>query len=109
MTAQDLILYLLTFWYRIFRRIDYKEARPIESEPRKAVAQQDSSADNDPIRDSLDRATLDQFRISTLLKNERYYRDSRQWQKLRNCYHPNSSKTRIHVGAYVIIHQKKGC
>ena len=43
----------------------------------------------------------DLVEITALLKRERYYRDSCQWTKLRQCYHPDSSKTHIAVSVYV--------
>ncbi|KAE8422245.1 hypothetical protein BDV36DRAFT_279985 [Aspergillus pseudocaelatus] len=35
--------------------------------------------------------------IKSLLFKEQYYRDTNQWQKLRNCYHPNPSETHIEI------------
>ncbi|KAH6659154.1 hypothetical protein BKA67DRAFT_666021 [Truncatella angustata] len=42
----------------------------------------------------------EEARIASLLKRERYYRDTRQWDKLRKCYHPDASKTRIAVSVF---------
>ncbi|VUC24153.1 unnamed protein product [Clonostachys rosea] len=35
--------------------------------------------------------------IKSLLVRERYYRDTAQWQKLRESYHPDASKTSINI------------
>lgn len=35
--------------------------------------------------------------IRSLLARERYYRDTRQWQRLRESYHPDPSKTMIDI------------
>lgn len=40
---------------------------------------------------------LDKEDIRELVTQERYYRDSRQWEKLRACYHPDPSQTRVAV------------
>jgi hypothetical protein len=40
---------------------------------------------------------LDEFKIKSLLVRERYYRDTAQWESLRNAYHPDASKTRINI------------
>ncbi|KAI0124111.1 hypothetical protein BJ170DRAFT_686480 [Xylariales sp. AK1849] len=42
----------------------------------------------------------EEARIVSLLKRERYYRDTRQWDKLRRCYHPDASRTRIAVSVF---------
>ncbi|KAE8370740.1 hypothetical protein BDV27DRAFT_140330 [Aspergillus caelatus] len=39
----------------------------------------------------------DELSIKYLLFKERYNRDTNQWQKLRNSYHPNPSKTHIEI------------
>ncbi|KAH8815449.1 hypothetical protein F5884DRAFT_178646 [Xylogone sp. PMI_703] len=39
----------------------------------------------------------DKLEIKDLLVRERHYRDSCQWQKLRNAYHPDASKTSINI------------
>lgn len=36
-------------------------------------------------------------RIAHLLKSERFYRDTAQWQLCRLCFHPDASKTYINV------------
>jgi hypothetical protein len=38
---------------------------------------------------------LAEIEITSLLKQERFYHDSQQWQKLRACYHPDASQTRV--------------
>ncbi|PYH80325.1 hypothetical protein BO82DRAFT_433504 [Aspergillus uvarum CBS 121591] len=38
--------------------------------------------------------------IKSLLVRERYYRDTCQWQKLRDCYHPDASQTHIEITWY---------
>ncbi|CAM1503638.1 Fc.00g012290.m01.CDS01 [Cosmosporella sp. VM-42] len=35
--------------------------------------------------------------IRNLLVKERFYRDSYQWKKLRDCYHPDASQTNIKI------------
>ncbi|KAH8800241.1 hypothetical protein F5884DRAFT_904931 [Xylogone sp. PMI_703] len=45
--------------------------------------------------------TLSECEIRLLLIRERYYRDSGQWDKLRDVYHPDNSKTRIDISWYV--------
>ncbi|KAJ6024485.1 hypothetical protein N7540_005282 [Penicillium herquei] len=40
---------------------------------------------------------LTEAQIKSLLVRERYYRDSCQWKNLRDCYHPDASKTRIDI------------
>ncbi|KAF9884525.1 hypothetical protein FE257_001713 [Aspergillus nanangensis] len=40
------------------------------------------------------------LQIQSLVVRERYYRDTCQWAKLRNCYHADSSKTRIQITWY---------
>ncbi|KAG6119937.1 hypothetical protein E4U13_007104 [Claviceps humidiphila] len=39
-------------------------------------------------------------RIAHLLKSERFYRDTAQWQLCRLCFHPDASKTYINVSWY---------
>jgi hypothetical protein len=41
--------------------------------------------------------TLVEAQIKSLLVRERYYRDTCQWQKLRDCYHPDALKTHIEI------------
>ncbi|KAL4809154.1 hypothetical protein BDV18DRAFT_95084 [Aspergillus unguis] len=38
--------------------------------------------------------------IRSLLVRERYYRDTAQWAKLRDAWHPDASKTRIKISWY---------
>lgn len=38
--------------------------------------------------------------IKSLLVRERYYRDTAQWENLRNSYHPDVSKTGIKITWY---------
>ncbi|KAJ6007655.1 hypothetical protein N7540_011631 [Penicillium herquei] len=40
---------------------------------------------------------LAQLQIQSLLVQERYYRDTAQWENLRNSYHPDASKTAINI------------
>jgi hypothetical protein len=40
---------------------------------------------------------LTELEIKSLLVRERYYRDTAQWQKLRESYHPDASKTHINI------------
>ena len=40
---------------------------------------------------------LTELEIKNLLVRERYYRDSQQWEKLRSCYHSDTSKTNIKI------------
>ena len=44
---------------------------------------------------------MDEIEIKSLLVRERYYRDTCQWQKLRESYHPDASKTSIDISWYV--------
>ncbi|KAJ5756889.1 uncharacterized protein N7511_007071 [Penicillium nucicola] len=46
---------------------------------------------------SANEKILDESSIKSLLFKERYYRDTDQWQKLRDCYHPDPSKTHIEI------------
>ncbi|KAI0124103.1 hypothetical protein BJ170DRAFT_697069 [Xylariales sp. AK1849] len=103
MAFQDVVFWLLGFYYRVFSRIDYKDSQASKSASRKLIADKDGPVEDQaqPLAlSSADRLALDQFQITSLLKNERYHRDCRQWQNLRNCYHPSPSKTRIQVGAF---------
>ena len=43
---------------------------------------------------------LAEAEIKSLVVRERYYRDSGQWDKLRNSYHPDASKTSINISWY---------
>ncbi|UNI22994.1 hypothetical protein JDV02_008836 [Purpureocillium takamizusanense] len=38
-----------------------------------------------------------EWEISSLLTRERYYRDTAQWQKLRDSFHPDPSRTSIKI------------
>jgi hypothetical protein len=40
---------------------------------------------------------LDEAEIRSLLARERFARDTGQFQKLRDSYHPDASKTRVHI------------
>jgi hypothetical protein len=40
---------------------------------------------------------FDQFQIKSLHVRERYYRDTSQWQKLRDSFHPDANKTKINI------------
>ena len=44
-----------------------------------------------------DREILAEACIKSLVVRERYYRDSCQWEKLRECYHPDASQTDIGI------------
>lgn len=44
---------------------------------------------------------LTEQQIKSLLVRERYYRDTAQWENLRNSYHPDVSKTAIKITWYV--------
>lgn len=43
---------------------------------------------------------LQELEIKSLLCRERYYRDTAQWQKLRDCYHPDAGNTRVEISWY---------
>lgn len=43
---------------------------------------------------------LDEARIAALLVRERYYRDTSDWQKMRDSYHPDNSKTWVNITWY---------
>ena len=43
---------------------------------------------------------LQELEIKSLLCRERYYRDTAQWQKLRDCYHPDAGRTRVEISWY---------
>ena len=47
-----------------------------------------------------DQEILAEAAIKSLVIRERYCRDSGQWQKLRDCYHPDASKTMIDITWY---------
>jgi hypothetical protein len=40
---------------------------------------------------------LTEMEIKSLLTRERFYRDSCQWKKLRESYHPDDSQTYINI------------
>lgn len=44
---------------------------------------------------------IHELTIKSLLIRERYYRDSAQWEKLRQSYHPDASKTLLNISWYV--------
>ena len=114
---QSVILYILGFYYQVFSRVNYNDGREVSATNDKAGLPQEESSENvdgavegdsiddDTFMDEFSKTALDQFQITTVLKNERYFRDCRQWQKLRNCYHPEAAKTRIQVGAYGVCLQ----
>ena len=45
----------------------------------------------------LSEQELAELQIRSLLTRERYYRDTAQWENLRNSYHPDASKTYIKI------------
>ena len=97
---QSAIIYILSVYYRVFARIEYtdgKAKQEVTSWPQTVV--EGTNVVSNGVMDNIDRTALDEFQVTSLLKRERYYRDSRQWQKLRNCYHPDPSTTRIEVAA----------
>ncbi|KAJ5526752.1 hypothetical protein N7513_010911 [Penicillium frequentans] len=47
-----------------------------------------------------DNTLLTQFQIQTLLVQERYYRDTSQWEKLRQCWHPDPTQTNVKISWY---------
>ena len=98
---QSAIIYILSIYYRLFSRVEYTDSTAKrEAMTTKPQREFDNQIDMlHGVMENLDRTSLDEFQITSLLKRERYYRDSRQWQKLRNCYHPDPSKTRIEVAA----------
>ena len=49
---------------------------------------------------SYEHPVLEELGIRSLLCRERYYRDTAQWQKLRDCYHPDAAKTRVEISWY---------
>ena len=49
---------------------------------------------------SYEHPLLQELEIKSLLCRERYYRDTAQWQKLRDCYHPDAGKTRVEISWY---------
>lgn len=50
--------------------------------------------------------TLDEAEIRFLIGRERFLRDTRRWEGFRGAYHPDSSKTYIHVSWYVYIYTR---
>lgn len=44
---------------------------------------------------------VERANIEYLLKQERYYRDTRQWDKLRASYHADDTKTFVNISWYV--------
>ncbi|KAL8738588.1 MAG: hypothetical protein Q9181_000639 [Wetmoreana brouardii] len=98
---QGAVLYILSLYYKLFARVEYTDGG-VKS---RAISQQQLGSDGangvpDSAMSNIDRTALDEFQITALLRRERYCRDSRQWQKLRNCYHPEPSKTKIEVAAF---------
>lgn len=51
----------------------------------------------DSIRHLVNMDISQEFEIKSLLLRERYYRDTQQWDKLRNCYHSEPSNTSIKI------------
>jgi hypothetical protein len=49
---------------------------------------------------SLPDSLVHELNIKSLLIRERYYRDSAQWEKLRQSYHPDADKTRLNISWY---------
>ena len=98
---QSAIIYILSIYYRLFSRVEYTDSTAKrEAMTTKPQREFDNKIDMlHGVMENHDRTSLDEFQITSLLKRERYCRDSRQWQKLRNCYHPDPSKTRIEVAA----------
>jgi hypothetical protein len=47
-----------------------------------------------------DDKLLTKFQIQSLLVQERYYRDTLQWEKLRQCWHPDPTQTNIKISWY---------
>lgn len=45
---------------------------------------------------------LNEMEIKSLLVRERYYRDTCQWENLRQCYHADPTKTLIDISWYVL-------
>ena len=46
---------------------------------------------------------VDAGEIANLLKRERFYRDTAQWDLCRAAFHPDASKTRIDVAWLVLF------
>jgi hypothetical protein len=46
---------------------------------------------------------LAESEIRGVLIRERFYRDSSQWTKMRDCYHPDASLTLIDISWYVLM------
>ena len=49
---------------------------------------------------SLPDHLIQELEIKSLLVRERYYRDSAQWKKLRQSYHPDADKTSLNISWY---------
>jgi hypothetical protein len=47
--------------------------------------------------DSRTDKLLDELEIRNLVVRERFYRDTHQWPKLRQSYHPDATKTHIRI------------
>jgi len=98
---ESLVKNLLAIYYHIFARVDYTDDKKRQPRPI-APSSEDKAATGSSLsmNAEMDMLSLDEHRIASVLKRERYYRDIRNWQNLRNCYHPSPSKTRIEVGAF---------
>ncbi len=99
-SLRSAIIYILSTYYRLFARVEYTDGEAKRETIAKPQTEMDET--NGVLSggmNNIDRTALEEFQITSLLKRERYYRDNRQWQKLRNCYHPDPSKTRIEVAA----------
>lgn len=47
--------------------------------------------------DADEQLGLDEARIAALLTRERYYRDTSEWRKMRDLYHPDNSQTWVNI------------
>lgn len=50
--------------------------------------------------DFSDEEAVDEAKIRSLLIRERYYRDTSQWQKMRDSYHPDPTETHVNIQWY---------
>lgn len=48
-------------------------------------------------------ATLERADITYLLRSERHFRDSKKWDDMRACYHPDDDKTLVNISWYVTV------
>jgi len=46
-------------------------------------------------------ATLERADITYLLRSERHFRDSKRWDDMRACYHPDDNQTLVNISWYV--------